>query len=112
MVVFGRHPHRFLYSTLIWGEIDGPAAARARDRLVSKDSVKDEQILRDVSLCCLQQNRAISEEHVGLTVQHPLDTGVIVLHRYHAGIDLELLEATGEPWLARGSLDHRKSLLF
>src|SRR3981189_1677146 len=41
MVVFGRHPHRFLYSTLIRGEIDRPAAARARDRLVRPKPAKD-----------------------------------------------------------------------
>src|SRR6202035_3010050 len=82
------------------------------NRFVSKEPVEDEQILRGVSLCCLQQDRAVSKEHVGLAVEHPLNTGVIILYHHYTGIDLELLEATGEPWLARGPLDHCKGLLF
>ena len=41
LVVFGRHPHRFLYGTLIRGEIDRPAAARTRDGVVGDKPAKD-----------------------------------------------------------------------
>ena len=40
-IVFGRHPHRFLYGTLIRGEIDRPAAARTRDGVVGDKPAKD-----------------------------------------------------------------------
>ena len=40
-IVFGRHPHRFLYGTLIRGEIDRPAALRARDRIMRFKPAKD-----------------------------------------------------------------------
>ena len=41
LVVFGCHPHRFLYGTLIRGEIDRPAAARTRDGVVGDKPAKD-----------------------------------------------------------------------
>jgi hypothetical protein len=41
LVVFGRHPHRFLYSTLIRGEIDRPAAAGARNRVMRVKPAKN-----------------------------------------------------------------------
>jgi hypothetical protein len=41
LVVFGRHPHRFLYRTLIGNEIDRPAAVRARNRIVRFKPAKD-----------------------------------------------------------------------
>ena len=41
LVVFGCHPHRFLYSPLMRGKIDGPVAARARNRVVRPKPAKD-----------------------------------------------------------------------